>query len=175
MKAVTMRRDARRMTLFLADDSRTITERLTTLLAQVADVEVIGKATDVPAAVRGIQTLEPDAVITDLHMPGGTGIDVIGAAKRLRSTTRVIVLTNSSLPEYRAKCQEAGADRFFDKSAEFDRVPKALLELSEELRQTRAAEQGPVAKAGSRPSPPRENRKPADCHRSRVRRSRPVL
>jgi CheY-like chemotaxis protein len=121
------------MKVFLADDSNSFVERLTTQLADLPQVELVGRAGDVQGALRGIRDLAPDAVIVDLHMPGGTGIDIIDAAKRLRSATMVIVLTNSSYPQYRAKCEAAGADAFFDKSTEFDRLPQALVEPSKEF------------------------------------------
>jgi DNA-binding NarL/FixJ family response regulator len=169
------------MKVFLADDSKTFIERFTRLVTDLPEVELVGKAGDVPGAIRGIRNLLPDAVIVDFHMPGGTGIDIIDAAKRFRSTTTVIVLTNSHYPQYRARCQAAGADAFFDKSTEFDRVPEALLELSEEFRQPH----GPAvikAKPPSRPAsraggpPPESSKRGEICHRAQdPRRARPIL
>jgi DNA-binding NarL/FixJ family response regulator len=48
------------------------------------------------------------------------------------------MLTNFAHPQYRKKCEEAGADFFFDKSTEFDKLPQAL----EQVRQQLQAESG---------------------------------
>jgi DNA-binding NarL/FixJ family response regulator len=130
MNTLHTRRRGPHLKVFVAEDSNCVVERLTTLLTDLPQVELVGRATDVPGAVQGIRDCLPDAVIVDLHMPGGNGIDIINAAKQFRPAT-VIVLANSSYPQYRAKCQAAGADAFFDKSSEFVRVSQTLLRLSE--------------------------------------------
>jgi len=43
----------------------------------------------------------------------------------------VIVFTNYPYPQYRRKCIDAGADFFFDKSTEFDKVTEVLKQLSQ--------------------------------------------
>lgn len=133
-------RQRERLRVFLADDSQAFIERLAALVSDLPEVELVGKAGDVPGAVKGIRDSSPDAVIVDLHMPGGTGMDVIDAAKRARPAPAVIVLSNSSYAQYRTRCQAAGADAFFDKSTEFDRLPGALVQLSEGFRQSGGAQ-----------------------------------
>jgi DNA-binding NarL/FixJ family response regulator len=88
------------MRVFLADDSDAFIERLTTLIGGVPQVELVGRAAEVPGAIHAIRDLLPDVVIVDLHMPGGTGIDIIDASKRFRPETVVIVLTNFPYPQY---------------------------------------------------------------------------
>ncbi|MFC2042663.1 hypothetical protein ACFLUA_00720 [Chloroflexota bacterium] len=42
----------------------------------------------------------------------------------------VIMLTAYPLPQYRQKCEEMGAEYFFDKSTEFHRVQEVLTQLA---------------------------------------------
>src|SRR5213594_3493081 len=118
-----------RMKVFIVDDSSAIVERLTLLLDDVPGVELVGHASDVPQAVQRIQETMPDAVVLDLHLPGGTGLDVLRAIRPSRPALRVLICTNYPDSEYRQQCMAAGADYFLDKSTEFEKIPSILHEL----------------------------------------------
>src|ERR1700751_5160644 len=65
------------MKVFIVDDSRVVVERLAGLLEEVPGARLVGQAGDVGGAVVGIQKVQPDALILDLHIPGGSGLDVL--------------------------------------------------------------------------------------------------
>ena len=119
------------MKVFIADDSQVLRERLHEMLSEVPGVEIMGYAQDVPEALTSIKTLQPDVVILDIRMPGGSGIDVLQDIKNTKQTPIIIVLTNYPYPQYRKKCIDLGADFFFDKSAEFEKVTKVFKQLTE--------------------------------------------
>jgi DNA-binding NarL/FixJ family response regulator len=123
----TQRTDSIRV--FIADDSQIVQVRLVALLGELAGVEVIGQAGTVPVAIAGIRRLQPDVVLLDIHMPGGSGIDVLQSIKQGPLAPVVIMLTNYPYPAYRERCMRLGADFFFDKSTEFDLVPNVLASL----------------------------------------------
>lgn len=110
--------------VFIADDSLIVREHLVTLLDELAGVEIVGQAENVAEAISGIRTCQPDVVILDIRMPGGSGIDVLRTIKQDKGAPMVIILTNYPYPGYRQKCLDAGADFFLDKSTEFDQIPK---------------------------------------------------
>ena len=112
--------------VFIADDSLIVREHLVTMLEELAGIEVVGQAENVAEAISAIRILKPDAVILDIRMPGGSGIDVLQNIKQDDLAVLVIVLTNYPYPVYRQKCLQAGADFFLDKSTEFDQIPKLL-------------------------------------------------
>jgi DNA-binding NarL/FixJ family response regulator len=117
--------------VFIADDSKVIRERLAELLATVDGVAVVGEATDVPSAQRGIQSTRPDVAILDIRMPGGSGIDVLRAVKRGQpGGPSFIMYTNYGLPQYRQACAEAGADFFFDKATDGAKLADAIRMLA---------------------------------------------
>jgi DNA-binding NarL/FixJ family response regulator len=119
------------LAVFIADDSDVIRERLRELLAGVADVVVVGHAADVPSAKAGIRTTRPDVAIVDIRMPGGSGIDVLREVKAALDTRpAVIMYTNYGLPQYRKACADAGADYFFDKSTESDKLAATVRQLA---------------------------------------------
>jgi DNA-binding NarL/FixJ family response regulator len=113
--------------VFIADDSLIVRERLVMLFDELSGVEMVGQAEHVAEAISAIRKLQPDVVILDIRMPGGSGIDVLRNIKLNRVGPLVIMLTNYPFPGYRQKCLQAGADFFLDKSTEFDQIP-ALIE-----------------------------------------------
>ena len=117
------------MKIFIADDSRVVVERLAGLLEEVPGARLIGQAGDVLGAVLGIQNMKPDALILDLHMPGGSGLDVLRAIRSAHPDLFVLICTNYPYPEYREECLTAGANLFLDKSAEFEKIPSILRDL----------------------------------------------
>lgn len=115
--------------VFIVDDSEVVRERLRAMLSEEKEIEIIGQAQDPFEAIEGIRRLKPDAVILDLRMPGGNGINVLRDIKKDKLVPTVIILTNYPYPQYRRECMKAGADFFFDKSTEFERIPEVFNQL----------------------------------------------
>ena len=115
-----------RLKLFIVDDSLIVRERLVTMLDELAGIEIVGQAENVSEAICSIQKLQPEVVILDIRMPGGSGIDVLRAIKQTEAAPMVIMLTNYPYQKHRQKCFEAGADFFLDKSIEFGQIPQLL-------------------------------------------------
>lgn len=117
------------MKIFLVDDSKLVVQRLRDLLRDVPGVELAGVADDVAEATRSILEIQPEAVILDLQLPNGTGIDVLQAVKAVCPQIVVIICTNYPYSQYRRKCFEAGANYFLDKAADFENLPDILRSL----------------------------------------------
>jgi DNA-binding NarL/FixJ family response regulator len=119
----------KKMKVFIADDSKIVVDRLADLLRDVRGVEVAGQAGDALEAVRCIRQVNPDAVILDLQMPGGSGLDVLRAIRPDHPGLYVLICTNYAYPQFREECLSAGANYFLDKSTEFEKIPDILREL----------------------------------------------
>jgi DNA-binding NarL/FixJ family response regulator len=117
------------MKIFIADDSAVVRERLKEMLSEIPEVKIIGQAEDGLQATNLIEELNPDVVVLDIRMPRGNGIDVLEKIKKNNPALIVIMLTNYPYPQYRKKCMKAGADYFFDKSSEFEKVTEVLEKL----------------------------------------------
>jgi DNA-binding NarL/FixJ family response regulator len=115
------------MRILIADDSAVVRARLISLLADLRGIEVVGQAEDAIEARNLAEKLRPDVAILDLRMPKGSGADVLSDLKKLNPTPKVIMLTNYPHPENRKKCMDGGADYFFDKSNEFQKVVSVLM------------------------------------------------
>lgn len=117
------------MKVFIADDSLAVAERLADLLREIPGVEFVGHAGDAAEAVRHLRQLKPAAVILDLEMPGGSGLDVLRAIRHELPDLQVLICTNYPYPQYRDECFSAGANYFLDKSADFEKIPEILRDL----------------------------------------------
>ena len=120
------------MKVLIADDSELIVQRLMAMLSHVRGVEIVDQVGTVEETRRAMRKFRPDAVILDMQMPGGSGIDVLESMKKERLVSTVIVLTNHPYAPYRKKCLQIGAQFFLDKSNEFEKVGEVLQALIRE-------------------------------------------
>ncbi len=103
------------MKILIADDDKALVQSLTRRLAE-RGFEIY-TAFDAVQAWMSIMRIVPSAVVLDLSMPGGTGMDIL---KRLRLSTRVgsipaLVISESSNPEVASTAKRLGADEFLVK------------------------------------------------------------
>lgn len=114
------------MKVLIADDSRIVRDRLSNLLGDVDGVQVVGEAIDAAQAKNLARMLKPDIAILDVRMPQGNGVEVLRDIKRTNPASRVIMLTNFVDSASRKVCFDQGADYFFDKSIEFEKIVEVL-------------------------------------------------
>jgi DNA-binding NarL/FixJ family response regulator len=117
------------MKVFIADDSNSVIERLTDLLEEIPGAQLVGCAGNVSEAVRGVAKTNPDALILDLQMPGGSGLDVLRAVRAEHPYLHIVICTNHPHKKYREECLNAGANFFLDKSSEFEKILSILRQL----------------------------------------------
>ena len=118
------------MRVLIVDDSKIVCDGLRQMLIDIADVEIVGQAHNAEDAIASISEANPDVVILDIRLPGMNGIHVLKDIRAKKLPIRVIMLTNYPYPPYRKKCEELGADYFFDKVAEIEEIPKVIEKLS---------------------------------------------
>jgi DNA-binding NarL/FixJ family response regulator len=118
------------MRVLIVDDSKIVCKGLQQMLANIADVEIVGQAHHALNAIASIAEAKPDVVILDIRLPGLSGIGVLKDIRAKKMPCLVIMLTNYPYPQYRKKCEELGADYFFDKVTEIEEIPKVIEKLA---------------------------------------------
>jgi two-component system, NarL family, response regulator DevR len=110
----------------MVDDSAPLRERLVARLTSSGTVTIVGEAGTVSEAIAGFRNTQPEVVVLDIHMPGGSGFDVLRVIKKERPSTIVIMLTNQSCTPFRWRSRLMGADFLFDKTTEFEKVADVI-------------------------------------------------
>ena len=108
------------MRVVIIDDSRVLRERLGSLIADLPGVELAGTAEGPRQGMALLARVTPDLVVLDLRFPDGNGLDLLAAIRRTPRPPAVIMFTNQPTPQLRSRCLEAGAEHFFDKTAELE-------------------------------------------------------
>jgi len=119
------------MKVLIVDDSKIVCKGLQQMLTGVPGIDIVGQAYNGKDAITSISELKPDVVILDIRLPDLSGIEVLKDIRAKKLSTLVIMLTNYPYPQYRKKCEELGADYFFDKVTEIDKIYDTLKQLIE--------------------------------------------
>jgi DNA-binding NarL/FixJ family response regulator len=125
------------MRVFLVDDENEVRPRLARMLSEIPGLLVSAVASRAGDVLPQIIRFQTDAAIVDMRLQKGGALDLIRSIKALPLPPVVIALSTSHSIAYRSSCQKAGADFFFDKVHEQDRLIEVLTQLVEELRRKR--------------------------------------
>jgi DNA-binding NarL/FixJ family response regulator len=109
--------DEPRNRLVIVEDHAILREGLRALLELEPDLKIVGEATNGTEALPIVQTADPDLVITDIALPGRSGIDLIAALRQMRSQLKILVLTAHNSEEYIRAALNAGAQGYVLKDA----------------------------------------------------------
>jgi len=114
------------MKLFIVEDSAIIRGRIMAMVSMLDNIEIAGSSGETIESMNMIRILKPDTVILDIRLKGGSGIDLLQEIKDEFPEMQVIMLTNYPYAQYQRRCMELGADYFFDKSREFEKIIDVL-------------------------------------------------
>ncbi|WP_293694598.1 response regulator transcription factor [uncultured Agrococcus sp.] len=102
----------------VADDHPVILGGLVAMLEGESSIRVVATAADGATLVRRVREHAPDAVVTDLRMPGTSGANAIRQIGRLPDAPGVLVLTTYDSPGDVLSAFEAGASGYLLKAAQ---------------------------------------------------------
>jgi DNA-binding NarL/FixJ family response regulator len=117
---------ARRTRLVLVDDHLLVRQGLQALLDMEPDLEVIGEAGNAAAALDLTRRTRPDIVITDVAMPGRSGLAVIGDLRACCPELRILVLSAHSSEEYIRVAMNAQANGYVLKDSSREELLHAI-------------------------------------------------
>jgi two-component system response regulator DesR len=112
--------------VLLAEDQAMVRGALSALLNLESDIEVLGLASDGEAAWREVQRLKPDVLVTDIEMPGITGLELVQRIQRYELPVKSIIVTTFARPGFLRRALDAGVSGYLLKDAPAENLAEAL-------------------------------------------------
>lgn len=112
--------------LLLAEDQTLLLGALASLLDLEEDIEIVGRARDGDEARQMIESAKPDLLLTDIEMPGSTGLDLAEWSRANAPDTSVAILTTFARPGYLRRALEAGVRGYLLKETPAEKLADAI-------------------------------------------------
>lgn len=110
----------------VVDDHPVVRDGVSAALAGRSGIDVAGSAGSKDEALERARELSPDVMLVDLHMPGGSGIDVIQELARAGATTRCVMLTMDDDDDSLHAAMRAGACGYLLKGSRGEEIERAV-------------------------------------------------
>jgi DNA-binding NarL/FixJ family response regulator len=118
----TSERENPRVRVLVVDDSALMRKLIADVLRSAPELEVVGVARDGAEAIEKTAALKPDVVTLDVEMPGMTGLELLGALRRVAPDLAVIVMTAHASLDYAMGALRNSADEFLQKPVKPDHL-----------------------------------------------------
>jgi two-component system response regulator DesR len=124
--AVPSRRSIR---LVLAEDQAMVRGAFASLLELEPDLQVVAAAADGDQAFAAVLEHDPDVLLTDIEMPGRTGLEVAAALRDRGVRTRVVIVTTFARSGYLRRALDAGVAGYVLKDAPVEELAAAVRDV----------------------------------------------
>ncbi len=112
--------------ILVIDDHVLVREGLRRALSKNESMTIIGEAASKREALVQIPHHKPEVIVVDLHLPDGSGLEIIAWARALSQQMGIIALTFSTQPEHVLACMQSGASAHVAKSAPISELVDAI-------------------------------------------------
>ncbi|MCI4568222.1 response regulator transcription factor [Lysobacter sp. CFH 32150] len=112
--------------ILLAEDQAMVRGALSALLGLEGDIEVLGAAADGEAAWRELQRLKPDVLVTDIEMPGLSGLELAQRIQRHALPIKVVIVTTFGRAGFLRRALDAGVSGYLLKDAPAEDLADAI-------------------------------------------------
>jgi DNA-binding NarL/FixJ family response regulator len=143
---------ARPLRIVIADDQASVREGLVLMLGLLADIDVVGSASNGQEALDLVEQHHPDAILLDLHMPVLDGIDTARALTAQHPDVAIVILTTYSDDTSVLAALQAGARSYLTKDADRTDIAHALHSASRGLSVLDAAVHATLLAATHQPA-----------------------
>jgi two-component system response regulator DesR len=130
-KRLTAVPDSRSVRVLVVDDHALFAEALMFTLGIDERIEVVGWATDGVEAVSLAESLQPDVVLMDVHMPCMDGIEATRRVREVSPRSWVTIVTSARSPEIASHALAAGARSYLTKDTPALKLIDSILELAQ--------------------------------------------
>ena len=114
------------MRLVLVDDHVIVREGLRHVLEEAPEFSIIGEGATAAEAIRLAGELQPDVLVLDISMPGGSGLQAVPEILECAPQTRVLMLSVHDDAEYILESVRAGAHGYCRKDSTPEELRRAI-------------------------------------------------
>ena len=125
----------------IVDDERLAREKVRALLADDADIEIVGECANGADAVAAVRRQKPDLVLLDVEMPGANGFQVL---QRLRGEKLPMVVFITAHDEYAVRAFEVEAIDYVMKPFDRKRFADALRRAKRQMNEPEEEAEGRI-------------------------------
>jgi two-component system response regulator DesR len=118
----------------VAEDQAMVLGALAALLETEPDIAVCARASNGRQALDAIARLNPNILVTDIEMPGMTGLALAAEVRDRYPQTRVVILTTFARPGYLRRALDAGAKGYLLKDRPAAELAEAVRRVHRGLR-----------------------------------------
>ncbi len=112
--------------VIIAEDQTMVLGALAALLSLERDIEIVGRAADGQRAWEMVQELVPQVLVSDIEMPGLSGLDLALRIREAQLATRVVIVTTFGRPGYLRRALEAGVCGYLLKDQPSEELASAV-------------------------------------------------
>lgn len=116
--------------VLVADDHTIVREGLKQILAKSGDLAVAGEAANGNDVLKLVREQDWDVLVTDLSMPGRSGIDLVKLVKEARPKLPVLVLSMYGEDQYAVRAIRAGASGYLNKESASEQLVAAIRKIA---------------------------------------------
>ncbi len=120
--------------LVLAEDQGMVLGAFARLLDMEDDLVVVATAVDGAGALAAVREHDPDVLVTDVEMPGLSGLDVAAELRRDGARTRLVIVTTFARSGYLRRALDAGVSGYVLKDAPMDQLVDTVRRVHAGLR-----------------------------------------
>jgi len=116
--------------IMLVDDERHFIDEIETIIKEELPFRILANFTNGVSALKAVEDLEPDVLITDVILPGMSGLELARKIKALKPDMPIILMSDN--PTYAVTGYELGVSGFLLKPLMRDKVHETLKRLLSE-------------------------------------------
>ena len=124
------------MKIIIIDDEPKIRKGLGKILDMHPGWTVVGAFSEAESAIRFLEEHPVNVVITDIHMPGMTGLDMIARLRETNKKLSFVILSGYGRFEYAQRAIDLGVKKFLMKPTSPEEVTQTLEQIESELTDT---------------------------------------
>ena len=116
--------------IIIVDDHPVVRRGLKQILQEQPDVKVVGEAESAVEALKIIRTIDCDAVVLDISLPGASGVEILKQLKHEYQKLPVLILSVHPEEQYAVRVMKAGASGYLTKESAPEELVKAIRKIT---------------------------------------------